>query len=219
MFVGHYSASFLAKSVDKNIPLWVMFIAVQLVDVFWAIFVIFGIEQVRITPGFTRSNDLDLFFMPYTHSLVGAALWSIVAGVAYLFWRKGNSANGIFATFLVGFAVFSHWILDLIVHTPDLSLYDDSFKMGFGLWNQPSIAFPLEILLLIGGLWIYMRSTKAVLAIGNYAMPGFVVLLLIVQTYALFGPSPTTPTSFAITSLAFYLGFGGIALWLDRFRN
>lgn len=219
MFVGHYSASFLAKSLDKKIPLGVLFIAVQLVDVFWALFVITGIEQVRIIPGFTRSNDLDLFFMPYTHSLVGAVLWSVVAGIAYLLWRDGKPGKGLFAATLIGFAVFSHWILDLIVHTPDLSLYDDTYKMGFGLWNLPVVAFPLEILILLGGLWLYMRSTKAVSAIGNYAMPIFVGFLVIVQTYALFGPAPSAPTSFAITSLVFYFGFSGVAFWLDRFRN
>src|SRR5438034_5643892 len=79
MFVGHYGVSFGAKKAEPAIPLWVLFIAVQLLDVLWAPFVLLGIEKVRIVPGFTASNPLDLYYMPYTHSLVAAIGWSVVA--------------------------------------------------------------------------------------------------------------------------------------------
>ena len=36
MFVGHYGVSFAAKRGEPSIPLWVLFIAVQLLDVFRA---------------------------------------------------------------------------------------------------------------------------------------------------------------------------------------
>src|SRR5689334_23985237 len=68
MFVGHYGPSFAAKAVRKPIPLWVLFIAVQLLDVFWSIFVLLGIEKVHIVPGITATNPLDLYYMPYTRS-------------------------------------------------------------------------------------------------------------------------------------------------------
>ncbi len=74
MFVGHYGVSFAAKRGDRSIPLWVLFLAVQLLDVFWSFFVLVGIEKVRIVPGITASNPLDLYYMPYTHSLVAALL-------------------------------------------------------------------------------------------------------------------------------------------------
>ncbi len=74
MFVGHYAASFVAKTVDKRIPLWVLFIAAQAVDVFWAVLVLLGVEKVRIAPGITASNPLDLYYFPYTHSLVASFL-------------------------------------------------------------------------------------------------------------------------------------------------
>src|SRR2546422_6938590 len=79
MFVGHYGVSFAAKRGDRSIPLWVLFVAVQLLDVSWSLFVFFGIEKVRIVPGITASNPLDLYYMPYTHSLVAALLWSLGA--------------------------------------------------------------------------------------------------------------------------------------------
>src|SRR6266576_3154864 len=83
MFVGHYGVSFAAKKAEPGVPLWVLFIAVQLLDVLWAPFVLLGIEKVRIVPGITASNPLDLYYMPYTHSLVAAILWSLGAYVAY----------------------------------------------------------------------------------------------------------------------------------------
>jgi len=83
VFVGHYGVSFAAKRAAPTVPLWVLFIAVQLLDIAWAPLVMLGIERVRIVPGFTATNPLDLYYMPYTHSLVAAILWSAGAWVLY----------------------------------------------------------------------------------------------------------------------------------------
>jgi hypothetical protein len=151
MFVGHYGPSLAAKAAKNSIPVWVLFIAVQLLDVFWSFFVLLGIEKARIVPGITATNPFDLYYMPYTHSLVGAVLWSIAAGIAYSLFRK---APGWSAAAFVGVAVFSHWALDLLVHRPDLPLYDNSFKVGLGLWNFPMLAFPVEIAVLFSGMYL-----------------------------------------------------------------
>jgi hypothetical protein len=124
MFIGHYGVGFAAKRIDPSIPLWVLFVAVQLLDVFWAPFVLLGIEKVRIVPGITASNPLDLYYMPYTHSLLAALLWSAGAFLAYRL--LGPRRGGSMAAVVVAFAVLSHWLLDLLVHRPDLPLYDDS---------------------------------------------------------------------------------------------
>jgi hypothetical protein len=113
MFVGHYEVSFAAKRVAPMIPLWALFIAVQLLDVFWAPFILLGIEKVRIVPGITASNPLDLYYMPYTHSLLAALLWSAGALLGCkLFPRWGLVGR---AAFVVALAVFSHWVLDFLV--------------------------------------------------------------------------------------------------------
>jgi hypothetical protein len=88
MFVGHYGPSLAAKAAKNSTPLWVLFIAVQLLDVCWSFRVLLGIEKVRIVPGITATSPLDLYYMPYTHGFIGAALWSIAAG---------NSLQGCFA--------------------------------------------------------------------------------------------------------------------------
>ena len=132
MFVGHYGPSFLAKRLASDIPLWILFLAVQLLDVFWAIFIFLGVERVRIVPGFTQTNALDLYYMPYTHSLPGALAWAAAAAIAYRL-ITGSGLEGA----VVGAAVFSHWPLDLLVHRPDLALYDNAAKVGLGLWDYP----------------------------------------------------------------------------------
>src|SRR3569833_2170666 len=151
MFVGHYGMSFAARRIDDRIPLWVLFIAVQLLDVLWAPLVLLGIEKVRIVPGITASNPLDLYYMPYTHSLLAAFVWSCVAGITY---QTVASPARRTTSIVVALAVFSHWVLDFLVHRPDLPLYDSVAKVGLGLWNAPALALGLEIVLLFGGIAI-----------------------------------------------------------------
>ncbi|MGH7552059.1 MAG: hypothetical protein ACREMQ_03425, partial [Longimicrobiales bacterium] len=133
MFIGHYGVGFAARAAHPKVPLWVLFVAVQFLDVLWGIFVLLGIEKVRIVPGITATNPLDLYFMPYTHGLLSVLFWSVVAAFAYARW-KHDAAGGRW----IGLSVFSHWILDLVVHRPDLPLVGDSYKVGLGLWNQPA---------------------------------------------------------------------------------
>src|SRR5436309_3565429 len=183
MFVGHYGISFAAKRLDKTIPLWVLFLAVQLLDLGWGVLVLFGIEKVRIVPGITASNPLDLYYMPYTHSLVAAIFWSVIVAVLA---RLLPSVTARSAAVWVGIAVFSHWVLDLLVHRPDLPLYDDTMKVGLGLWNYPAVALALEATLLFGGMILYLRATKPINAIGRIGMPVFGVVMLAIQSYVFF---------------------------------
>lgn len=216
MFVGHYGVSFAAKSVEKTLPLWLLFVAVQIVDVFWAVFVLLGIENVRIVPAITASNPLDLYYMPYTHSLIAAVAWSGLAFAAYkaIIGRKGSTK----AALVLAGAVFSHWVLDLVVHRPDLPLYDDTLKVGFGLWNYPIAAFGLEATILFGGIVLYLRSTTSVSAVGKYGMVFFGLGMLPIQAAVFFGPPPVSDRAAAITALVFYAVFAWVASWLDRKR-
>jgi hypothetical protein len=213
MFVGHYGPSYAGKAAGQRIPLWVLFLAVQLLDVFWGVFVLVGIEKVRIVPGITATNPLDLYYMPYTHSLVGALVWSAAAAVAYRLW-KGRTA--VRDALIVGAAVFSHWILDLLVHRPDLPLVGDRMKIGLGLWDLPAAAFGLEALFLFGGLLWYLRATRRTrLGGGTVAFVVFSVALLGVQAITFFGAPPTSPQGAAITALVAYFVIAGIAAWIE----
>ncbi len=209
MFVGHYGVSFAAKRAAPTVPLWVLFIAVQLLDVDWAPFILLGVEKVRIVPGITASNPLDLYYMPYTHSLVAALLWSAGAFACYRFAASGSPRT---SAVIVAAAVFSHWVLDFVVHRPDLPLYDNRAKVGLGLWNLPVLAFGLEIALLFGGMWLYFRAgaTRRILT------TVFGLIMVAIQAYVFFGPPPTSDKAAAVTALAAYVLFAVIIRLLEQ---
>lgn len=214
MFVGHYGPAFLAKRLSPGIALWVLFLAVQLVDVLWAIFVFLGVERVRIVPGFTETNALDLYYMPYTHSLPGAMAWAAVATILYRLvkdsWREAA---------MIGAAVFSHWPLDLIVHRPDLALYDDAAKVGFGLWNYPYLTLFVEGALLLGAMRMYMARSRPLNRRGRFALPAFGVAILVMQAGMLFTPPPPSDRAMAATALVAYALCAAAILWLERGRE
>jgi hypothetical protein len=213
MFIGHYGPSFAAKRMECAVPLWILFIAVQLLDVFWGVFVLVGIEKVHIVPGFTKTNALDLYYMPYTHSLPGALAWAVLGGLAYMSVSKSKRGG-----LLVGAAVFSHWPLDLIVHRPDLPLYDNAVKVGFGLWDYPIATLVIESVVALGGLWMYLRNTHAVKPSARYAMPLFICAALGLQAAMAFGPPPPSDHAMALTALAGYALLGGVIAWLEKGR-
>jgi len=210
MFVGHYGVSFAAKRVAPAIPLWTLFVAVQLLDVFWAPFVLLGIEKVRIVPGITASNPFDLYYMPYTHSLVAALLWSGGALMLYRMLRLRERVGH--AATVVALAVFSHWILDLLVHRPDLPLYDNTAKVGLGLWNLPIVAFALETILLFGGMALFLSTTAA----PRLRMVVFGLVMLAIQGYIFFGPPPVSADAAALTALGAYVVFAAVVARLER---
>lgn len=213
MFVGHYGVSFAARRSGTRVPLWVWFIAVQWLDVVWSVLVLTGIEKLRIVPGFTEANPLDLYYMPYTHGLPGAIALSLIFGGIVALFTTGNRGATIL---LVAAASFSHWVLDLLVHTPDLPLYDNTAKVGFGLWRHVAFSFPLELIVLGLGAWLYARLTGFASAKGKYAFWSFVVFLAAMQVYANFGPPPASPEAMAVMALAFYLVLALLAAWVER---
>lgn len=217
MFVGHYAASFALKSFQKKASLGILFLAVQFVDILFFPFVQLGIERMNVVEHFTASTHFELEFMPYTHSLLAFLLW---AGVAYCLFRWVVVKNKSVA-FIVALAVFSHWVLDLVVHTPDLPLWSDaSPKLGFGLWNNAIATFSLEALLLIAALWLYLRSTSGTTRVGKYGAVVFVAFLILVNVMNIFGPPMGTDTgAIAISALSSYLLFAAIAFWLDTRRS
>lgn len=216
MFVGHYSVAFAVKSEQNKIPLWVLFVAVQLLDFVWAPFVLLGIEKVRMVPGITATNSLDLYYMPYTHSLAGALFWSGLAALVYKVASGAKASRA--AAVIVAFAVFSHWILDLVVHRPDLAIYDDTLKVGLGLWNYKGFEFGVEIAILVGGILLYLKRNNSVAR--KAGIVAFGAVLILIQAGNTFVSRPvSSDRALAITALIFYTLFAGIAFLLERQRK
>jgi len=217
VFVGHYAASLALKTLEKRVSLGVLFLAVQFVDILFFPLVLLGIERINIVENFTQSTHFELEYMPFTHSLLASMLW---AGAAYVLFRwiivKKNSV-----AIVVALAVFSHWVLDLVVHTPDLPLWSDaSFKLGFGLWNNAIATYGLEAILLVLALSLYLRSTSATSAVGKYCMPVFIVFLLLLNVANIFGPLQSdSKVVLAISSLTAYFLIAVVAFWIDTKRS
>ena len=195
MLAGHYSAALLTKAAAPRAPFWALVLGAQFIDVLWALCVVAGIEKLRIDPSLP-SNPLDLYFMPYTHSLLGALFW---AGVAFTGARIAWRSSGIAAA--VAVTVASHWLLDLLVHRPDLPLWPGSAKLGLGIWNYPVPSLLLELALLLGSAWIL--AGRVAWRRGLWIFAG---TLAVIQVAVTIGPPPLGPAGVAITALVLFVG-------------
>ena len=145
---------------------------------------------------------------------------ALIAGVAFV--ALGDRPRRRSIALVLGAAVFSHWVFDLIVHTPDLPILGDaSMKLGFGLWNNAPLTFVLEAAVLLGGLWLYLRATapKAGSRLARFGMVGYVVILIALNVYNLFGPPPAAFMEVFGPAMVSYLGLAAIAFWLDGLRT
>ena len=212
--------SLAAKRVDARLPLGWMFLAVQLPDIVWAVLFLLDVEKARIIPAQTAVKAVDLYYIPYSHSLLATLLW---AGAIYAFVRllpsgaAGLHKKGTVAT-AMALAVLSHFVLDVIVES-NLPLYDDAAKIGLGLVNFAVAAYIVEGLILVGGLIVYLRATTPKNLTGRYGMIVFVVLMLGFNLATMFGPPPTNLQFVAVSSLGSFVAMAGVAFWLDRQRT
>jgi hypothetical protein len=177
----------------------------------------FGIEKWRPNPTITGITPVDLYYMPFTHSLLGSAVWALAAGVVGLLLAPAG--RKAVAGSLVSALVFSHWLLDLVVHRPDLGILDNEpDKLGFGLWDRPLIEMSLEIGLMLVGFYVYLSSTRARGAWGR-RMPWIVLaLLLVLQSINWFGAAPQSSAVFSGLGLFAYALCVALAWLLDRTR-
>ena len=213
MFIGHFAVAFAAKRVVPKVSLGTLFISAQLVDLLWPPFLLLGIEHVRIAPGITAFTPLDFYDYPYTHSLLGAFFWAILAAALYCSVRRETKS-----ALVVGFVVFSHWLLDLATHRPDLPIgLGRGMLVGWGLWNSIPATIMVEIALFVAGVWIYLKSTRAHDRIGTYGFWSLAVFLVMVYLANAFGSPPPSAQMIAIAGNATWL-FVVWAYWIDRHR-
>lgn len=211
MFVGHYSAAFAAAAHPKAPRLGTLFVAAQLMDLGFFTFVLTGTEHMRLTPGMTAMNNMDLYDMPLTHSLVGAGVLALVFGLIVERWLRSAIAGAI-----AGAVVLSHWILDLLVHGPDLTIMGSPPKLGLGLWNHPAIEMPLEIGLLFASAWLFSRAKRP----PNWRLAVLLPVLIALQAFNWFAPQPTElDASQSVLGLVAYVLAAGVAWWVARGRS
>jgi len=214
MFLGHYAMAFAAKKAAPHTSLGTLFIAAQFVDLLWPVLVLAGVEHVRINPGDTVMTPLDFYDYPYSHSMLTGILFAVLSGLVY--WMARRRKDGAIA---VGACVFSHWILDLIAHRPDLPLFPGSgTRLGLGLWNSAIGTIVVELGLFAAGVAVYTYATGTRNRTGIYRIWALVIFLLVVYIANTVGPPPPDTGMIAYAGLSMWL-LVLWAYWADKQRN
>lgn len=186
MFIGHFAAGMAAKKIQPELSLWVLFLAAQFLDLLWPTLLLLGIEHVVISPGISKVTPLDFVDYPISHSLLIVIGWSFLfCGVYYLITKNPKGAV------LVGVLVLSHWVLDLIVHIPDLPLYPgQSPKVGLGLWNSTILTALVEGILFIAGIILYIKAKKNRQQKVSWKFWSLILFLVVIHIMNFVGPPP-----------------------------
>ena len=214
MFIAHFGVGFGAKSLAPRVSLGSLFFAAQFLDLLWPTLLLFGVERVRIAPGATQVTPLIFEHYPVSHSLLAALGWALAIGGMHFYLRR----NRVGALVMSGL-VLSHWMLDAIVHQPDLPLFPGSATVvGLNVWSSLPLTLAIEILLFAIGVRLYMRATTAVDAIGKWGLFGLVIFLLAVYAGNVFGSSLPSARAIAwVGQLQWLIVLWGY--WIDRHRR
>jgi hypothetical protein len=165
---------------------------------------------VRIQPGITTVTPLDFAYYPFSHSLAAVVVWGVLVYQLIRHYPRG--------AVLLGLAVISHWVLDLIVHRPDLPLYPGGdVKVGLGLWSSLPGTLFIEFALFGAGIWLYARATKARDRVGRYGLWALVAFLAVAYLASVFGAPPPSMTAIAWVGQSGWLILIW-AYWVDRHR-
>jgi membrane-bound metal-dependent hydrolase YbcI (DUF457 family) len=214
MFLAHFGIGFGAKAAAPHVSLGTLFLAAQFIDLIWPTLLLLGVERVNIITDGTRSPPLDFVYYPFSHSLLAVTGWAALVAAVYFIVRRSRSGAVV-----LGLAVVSHWLLDLVVHHPDLPLYPGASPLlGFGVWSSPLVALALELAIFALGMRLYLRVTRARDATGKWALWSLLALLLVIQIANAFGPPPPGTSAIAWAGQAqWLLVFWGY--WVDRHRQ
>jgi len=214
MFVGHLALALAGKRAAPSVSLGWLVAAVTASDLLWPVFLLLGVERVRIVPGAMAFTPLVFDSYPWSHSLLMGLVWgAVLAGIAR--WR-GISAR---AAALLGALVVSHWVLDFVTHAPDMPLWPGpSPRLGLGLWNSIPGTFLVEGTLWAAAIVLYLRVVGAGDRIGQVAFWSFVVICTLMWASGPWSPPPPNPRALAWFALAGWIVVPWASL-ADRHRR
>lgn len=214
MFIGHFGIGLGAKKWAPGVSLGTLFLAAQFLDLLWPSLLLLGWEHVSIEPGNTEMTPLNFTYYPISHSLLMACVWGALFGSLY-FLIKRNYRQAV----ILALCVVSHWVADFIVHRPDLPLLPGNTSyVGLGLWNHVFLGSIVEWSVFIGGLLLYLKTTKPENKVGIYGFWSLVIFLMAIQLVNVFGPPPPSVTAIASAGQLQWL-FVIWAYWCDRNRT
>jgi hypothetical protein len=215
VFIGHYALGFGAKRLAPSVSLGALFLACQWADLLWPTLVMAGLESFTIRPGITAVTPLDFQHYPYSHSLLALLLWGTVLALIY----RAVSGSPLRGAVVLGALVASHWLLDVIVHRPDLPLAPGTrLRLGLGLWNSIPATLAVEFGLYAVGVWLYSKATAARDRTGSVAFRALVTFLAVVQVANVLGPPPRSVGAVTASAQAMWL-LVAWGYWVDRHRK
>lgn len=214
MFIGHFGIGFGAKSVAPKVSLGSLFIAAQFLDLLWPTLLLLGFERVRVVPGATTVTPFVFEHYPISHSLLAVMGWAVLVGCAYLLLRRDRRG-----ALVLGILVISHWLLDAIVHQPDLPVFPGSATLiGMNAWSSLPITLAIELPLFAFGVWLYARATTPADSYGRWGLRALLAFLLIVYAGNLFGTPPQNPAAIAwVSQMQWLIVLWGY--WVDNHRH
>lgn len=214
MFLAHFGVGFAAKSLAPRVSLGSLFLASLFLDLLWPTLLLLGVEGVRIAPGATAVTPLVFEHYPFSHSLLAAAGWALLMACGYLLVRRKRAG-----ACMVGALVLSHWVLDAIVHQPDLPLFPGSaLFIGLNAWSSLWLTLSIEVSLFLLGVWLYARATRPADGVGRWGFAALVIFLLAIYAGNLFGGPPPNVKAIAwVGQLQWLLVLWGY--WIDGHRH
>jgi len=153
VYAGHFAAGLALKARVPEAPTWGILLGVGVLDILFGPFVLLGLERATLTPGVSPGFSLD--YIDWSHSLVTTVIWSALFGL--LFFRSGRKVAWVMVA-----AVFSHFVLDFLMHPADLALWPgSSAHLGLGLWTSLPIGWWfVELSFVVAFLGYYVRRAK-----------------------------------------------------------
>jgi hypothetical protein len=215
MFAGHVGAALAIGRFERRLNVGWLVSAALLLDLILWVLVLLGVEAVEIPASFGRDHQAAFVF-PYSHGLLAALLWALLAtSLALLNRRRGPQHRRV--ALLIGAAVLSHWLLDALVHRPELPFAGrGSAPVGLALWDHMPLALLAEALVLLAGLALFARGS--LLARRRLLPLALLSLALLALTVTGLTVAPPPPSAFAMaaSSLMTLVLVCGLYGWLGR---
>jgi hypothetical protein len=227
VFLGHFAVGFAAKRVAPKTSLGWLITAPILPDLLWPLFLLGGWETVRIDPGNTAFTPLAFDAYPWSHSLEMVCVWAALLAGIYLGlsgFRRGNASRpqgpwDVRGAWVIGAAVVSHWVLDVVTHRPDMPVtVSGPARLGLGLWNSVPATMAVEGLMFAAGVGAYASMTRPRDRVGSRALNALVPFLALLYASVAFGPPPPSVHAIAFSALAACL-LPLWAVWIDNHRT
>ncbi|KAB2940618.1 MAG: hypothetical protein MPEBLZ_00083 [Candidatus Methanoperedens nitroreducens] len=219
MFIGHYGIGLVLKKVEPRLSLGLLIFGAIMLDILFGLFLLSGIEHAKIVHGATVVSPFEFYDYPYSHSAVGAVLWATAGFLAYWLWPTGDRTQRKRPAFILTIAIFSHFILDVISHTPDITISgNNSPILGLSLWDSLAGTMIVEFGILFIGIYLYRSATYSVSSSGKYGFALMILILVVLYIGNIFGPPPPDMKAVAVTMTAGQLALVALAFWVDRNR-